>query len=99
MNVRSDLSASSVVARVNGVAEAEIDGEIVALNIDSGACYGMKGVASSVWRIIAEPKRVADIRELLLDKYEIDSDTCERQLLDLLAELRAEGLIDLVAGA
>jgi hypothetical protein len=73
--------------------EAEIDDEIVALSIEQGSCYGMNRVASRVWNQLAEPVRISDLCAALIAMYRVDPDVCKRQVLDLLEELRAEGLI------
>ena len=87
------LSATSVITRNGAVIETEIDGEIVALNIDSGNCYGLNPVGSRVWNLIAAPIRISDICAQLIVEYQVQADTCEQQVMDLLEELRAEGLI------
>jgi hypothetical protein len=82
-----------MVVRTTGMLDAEVDGEIVALNIEKGTCYGLNPVGSRVWKLLAAPIRIGDICTKLLDEYKVESDVCERQVLDLLEELRAEGLI------
>jgi len=87
------LTASdTVVARRDGLVEAEIDDEIMALSIE-GVCYGMNRVGSRIWKLLAKPTRICDLCATLLAAYRVDSDACERQVLDLLEELRSEGLI------
>lgn len=87
------LAVSSVIARGDGFLTAEIDDEIVALSIDKGTCYNLNKTASRIWNAIVTPSRISDICSVLVAQYEIDRGTCERQVLDLLEELRAEGLI------
>ena len=86
-------SAAKVVACRDGFIEAEIDDEIVALSIEQGTCYGMNRVGSRIWTLLAKPIRICDLCAALLAEYRVDPDVCERQVLDLLEELRAEGLI------
>jgi Coenzyme PQQ synthesis protein D (PqqD) len=86
-------SSDTVVACKDGVIEAEVDDEIVALSIEHGICYGMNRTGSHVWKLIAQPIRIRDLCATLLAAYCIDVDVCERQVLDLLEELRAEGLV------
>jgi hypothetical protein len=88
------LSADSKVARSDGFVDAEIDNEVVALSVEKGTCYGLNGVGSKIWRALATPIRIGDLCSALLSEYEVDPDVCERQVIDLLEELRAEGLID-----
>jgi hypothetical protein len=87
------LSAESVVARNDGFVEAEIDGEIVALNIEQGTCYGLNQVGSRIWKLLATPARIGDVCETLLAEYAVDAGDCERQVIDLLEELCSEGMI------
>jgi hypothetical protein len=82
-----------MVVRSDGLIEAEIENEIVALNIEKGTCYGLNPVGSRIWKLLADPIRINDICEKLLSEYKVDPGTCEHQVLDLLEELRAEGLI------
>jgi hypothetical protein len=89
------LSVGSTVTRGTNFVEAESDGEVVALNIDTGACYGLNKIGSRIWMLIAEPKRVGDVCTTLTSQYDVDPATCERQVVDLLNELLAEGLIEL----
>ena len=83
----------TVVACKDGFIEAEIDDEIVALSIEQGTCYGMNRVASRIWNLLAKPIRISDLCATLVASYRVDHDVCKRQVLDLLEELRAEGLI------
>jgi hypothetical protein len=82
-----------MVVRNNSLIEAEVENEIVALNIETNTCYGLNPVGSRIWRLLAAPIRISDICAKLLTEYKVHSNACERQVLDLLEELRAEGLI------
>jgi Coenzyme PQQ synthesis protein D (PqqD) len=87
------LSVDSVVSRKMGIIEAEIEGEVVALNIETGTCYGLNQVGSRIWHMLSTSTRISDICEALLAEYSVGSDDCERQVLDLLEDLYTEGLI------
>ena len=89
----SHVSLSTIVARQDGLIEAEVDSEIVALNIERGTCYGLNRVGSRIWNLLARPTRVDDLCAVLIGEYKVDAAVCERQLIDLLESLRAEGLI------
>jgi hypothetical protein len=82
-----------VVACRDGLVEAEIDDEILALSVKRSNCYGMNRVGSHVWKLLAKPIRICDLCAALFAAYRVDPDVCEYQVLDLLEELRAEGLI------
>jgi hypothetical protein len=82
-----------VVACRDGLVEAVVDDEIVALNVEKGTCYGLNRVSSHIWNLLAKPTRICDLCGALVAAYAVDTDVCERQVLDLLEELRAEGLV------
>jgi Coenzyme PQQ synthesis protein D (PqqD) len=87
------LSLDDVVMQSDGFITSEIDNEIVALSIEHGTCYGLNRVGSRIWRLLASPVRIVDVCTTLLAEYKVEVEACEREVLDLLAELRAEGLI------
>jgi coenzyme PQQ synthesis protein D (PqqD) len=90
------LSSSSTITRSASVIDAEIDREVVALSIERGICYGLNRVGSRIWNLVANPVRVAELCATLVSEYKVDLDVCERETLDLLEELRAEGLITII---
>jgi hypothetical protein len=93
------LSPAVVVVRSDGVIDAEIDNEVVALNIENGTCYGLNRIGSQIWRLLGAPIRISDLCSALLAEYTVEPAVCERQVLDLLEELQAEGLISVSAEA
>jgi len=81
------------VVQKPGLLEAEVDGEIVALHIDSGKCYGMNAVSSHIWSLLASPHTVASVRATLMERYAVAEDECREQVALHLAQLESEGLI------
>lgn len=86
------------VHRRAGLIEAEIDGELVALHIDNGTCYGFNATATRIWTMIAEPRRVCALRDELVEMFDVDPDTCARELFAMLGELEKDRLIELRPG-
>jgi len=94
----SPLSSASVVARRDGLVQAEIDGEVAMTNIDDGTCYMLNQVGSRIWNLIDEPTQIGVLCATLLGEFRVDPDVCERQVLELLEELRSKGLIATLDG-
>ena len=74
--------------------EADIGNELVALDPDGGNCFGFNEVATSVWRSLDQPKTFDQLREELLEEYEVDDEQCTRELDLLLKDLIARRLIE-----
>jgi hypothetical protein len=88
------LTLADRVARSPGTLSAEIDGEVVALDIARGACYGLDPVGARIWAMIEAPTAIGAVCEALTAAYEVDAETCRADVLDLFMALRSEGLID-----
>ena len=88
------ISVDSVVVAAKGGLSRAVEQEVAILNLKNGTYYGLDRVGAYVWNLIQQPRSVAEIRRAMLEKYEIDEARCERELLDLLGELRSEGLIE-----
>ena len=91
------LSSDSLIVLNGGLVEAEVDGEVVALSIEHGTCYGLNRVGSRIWKLIEKPIRISELCAALLAEYKVEPDVCEREVLDLLEQLRAEGMISLIS--
>lgn len=79
--------------RATDLLEAELGDELVALDPAAGQCFGFNGVATSVWRLLAEPRSAAEIEKALTAEYDVDQTRCHAELRDLLADLVAKGLV------
>jgi len=84
-----------MVRRTGGLIEAEVDGELIGLEVEQGLCYGFNATATRIWALIEQPRTLSALRDQLLAEYEIDAETCERELRAVLAELEADGLVAL----
>jgi hypothetical protein len=91
------LTDDPLVRRRADLLEAEVDGELVALHVDKGTCYGFNSTATKVWALIEQPKRLSELQDELLAEYDVDPETCRRQLNELLAELEADELVEIGA--
>lgn len=72
---------------------AEIDGQLVALDVAAGICYGLNRVATEIWSMIDQPISVAELTQTLAGKYDVELDVCREQTLDLLNDLLSSGMI------
>ena len=93
------ISMNSSVVATSEQASSDLEGEAVILSLKSGAYYGLNAVGASIWNLLQEPRTVSEIRDTLLAEYEVESEQCDRELLALLQQLEAEGLIEVKDGA
>ena len=88
------VSGRSTVVAAKDQVSCDLAGEAAILNLQAGVYYGLDAVGARVWHLLQEPRTVQDIRDTILMEYEVERDRCERDLLALLQDLAAAGLIE-----
>ena len=88
------VSGRSIVVTAKEQLWCDLAGEAAILNLQNGVYYGLDPVGARIWNLIQTPKTVTEVRDTLLQEYDVDPDLCERDLLALLQSLAAEGLIE-----
>lgn len=88
------LSSASTVVRKSSILGATVGPELVMLDPGQGLYFGMNEIAATIWEQIDEPIRVAELCSRLVDRYEVDSTTCERDVIEFLETLRERGLLE-----
>jgi Coenzyme PQQ synthesis protein D (PqqD) len=85
----------SIVKRVADQVSCDMAGEAIVLNMKSGVYFGMEQVASLIWNLVEKPCSVREIRDAIMKEYDVDSNTCEKDLKSFLDHLQAAGLIEI----
>ena len=49
--------------------------------------------------MLDSPKRLSEVRDVLMREFEVDAETCERDLKELLRDLERDGLVSIDAAA
>ena len=83
-----------VIHRRPGLIEAMVDGEMVGLQIKSGVCYGFNLTATRLWTLIERPTSLSTICATLVAEFVVDAPDCNNQVMQVLQDLRDEGLVD-----
>ena len=96
--MKSAISGNSTVVAVKQQVSSEMGDEAVILHLKAGVYYGLDSVGARIWALIQEPKTVDQIKDAILNEYDVEPDQCERDVLALLDELAAEDLIEIKGG-
>jgi hypothetical protein len=76
-----------------GIMVREIDGEIVALDSQAKLIHQLNGVASLIWRLVAEGRTPEAIVEAIVAEYDVGRDTAAKDVEETLERLRSVGLL------
>ena len=88
------VSLRSVVAASQNLSASELGDEVVLLDFGSSAYFGLDPVGAHIWRAIQAPTRVEAVCDAVLERFEVERDQCERDVVAFLDELVAEGLAE-----
>ena len=88
------ITDNSTVVATKDQVSADLSGEAAILNFKSGMYYGLNTVGARIWNLLQEPKTVNEIKDTLLQEFEVEPDQCETDLITLLKELLSHGLIE-----
>jgi len=76
-----------------GVVSETIEGEVIIINLDSGAYFSARGVAADIWGCIERWACGNEIVDYLSSRYDGDPPEMRRQVGDFLAALVGEELV------
>ena len=82
-----------VCASANQVS-SPIGEDVALLGLNEGIYYGLNATGARIWELLQQPIRVADIHSALVDEFEVNAETARQDLLAVLADLRAAGLVE-----
>ena len=91
------ITSDTFVHRLDGLVEARVDSEILALHVEQGKCYAFNVTAAQIWSSLEEPRRVGEIRDELLANFDVDVETCEQQVVEIIDQLVRQGLVATVS--
>jgi Coenzyme PQQ synthesis protein D (PqqD) len=97
--MNAPLSAHSIVVSSPEQVSCPLGDESAILNLKNTVYYGLNSVGARVWELLQQPKSVGEIRDALLEEFEVEAERCERDLLALLEKMRSEGLIEVQSAA
>jgi len=87
------IDGDSVVSWSSDAVAANVNDEIVLMNLERDRCYGLGSTGSDIWRRLAKPIRVSDVVSQLSAEFDAPAGTIEADLVRTLTELHAEGLV------
>jgi hypothetical protein len=74
----------------------DLEGDLVILNLTDGAYFELNPVGARIWELMREGRSLVEVREALLQEYDIDEERCTADLLALVAELATANLVQVL---
>jgi hypothetical protein len=90
------ISERSTIVVTKDQVSADLSGEAAILHLETSTYFGLNTVGASIWKLVREPKTVSQIRDAIIQEYDVEPDRCEHDILELLQELSKHGLIEII---
>ncbi|EFK95907.1 thymidylate synthase-like protein [sediment metagenome] len=87
------LQPHSVIVASDAQVSCDVADEVVILHLGESAYFGLDNVGAAVWRLLQTPKRFDEVVEAVMREFDVEHETCVRDLDALLADLAAKGLV------
>jgi len=91
---KKNISTESIVRQVEDIVASDIDDEKVMMSVEQGQYYSLDPIGSRVWELIEKPVKVSELIDALLPEYDVDRESCERDVLVFLEKLEEEGILN-----
>jgi hypothetical protein len=62
--------------------------------LKNGVYYSLDSVGARIWQLIQQPRKVNEVRAIIVEEYDVEPERCGRDLQELLQKLASEGLIE-----
>ena len=89
----SNMNLSDKVSIPTQVMARTVGDETVILDLASGTYFGLDPIGARIWQLMGEGRALAEICTAMLDEYEVEREQLEADVLKLVAELAARGLV------
>jgi len=88
------ISLSDRVTVPNEILISNLQDESVLLNLNSERYFGLDGVGTRMLSVLTNSDSIQTAYESLTAEYDVDRDALRRDLISLIEELLAQGLIE-----
>ncbi len=90
------ITPATHIQLVAGQASSVLGDETVVLNYEVGNYYELNEIGSFIWSLLQanQTMSVGEIKERLLDEFDVDESVCQQELLLFLENLFREKLIE-----
>jgi hypothetical protein len=89
------ISDPTVIVATKDQFSCPLGDDTVILDMKAGLYFSLDNVGAMIWQLIQQPRSVKELREAILESFEVDPEVCERDLLALLGELAGRNLVEI----
>lgn len=82
-----------VLARGNDYVFNEIDGEVVMMNIETGAYASMNDTGKTIWNLLEQPVSINVVIDTLVKEYNVSKEQCEKDITPFIEKMIEQKIV------
>jgi hypothetical protein len=90
-----EISPTLLVCAHPNQVHSEMGEDIVVLSMQRGAYFNLNPVGAFIWKKIQQPVSTQALRDAILEEFEVTAKQCEQDLIEILTELKNNGLLEI----
>lgn len=88
------IDDDTILCRTSQLPQAELGpDDTVLLDADHGVYYGLEGPARTIWDLLESDCSLADLCTKLVERYDVDPQTCRHDTIEFVRQLAENGLV------
>lgn len=90
------MNPDRIIRRTAKLVEAQVDGELIALDTRKGSCYGFNASATRIWSLAEHPISFSDLCATLTREFAVAPEQCMQEVAEVIGDLERDGLVEVV---
>lgn len=91
----NNIELDTILTRREDIPTTNIDGELGMMSIDKGKYFTLDEVGTRIWELLETPSSINQLVEVLMKEYDVDLETCQNDVKELIEKLVKEDLVDI----
>ena len=97
--ILEQLTLDTIVRRSDTLLSTSLDDDVVMMDVEQGAYYGLEAVAARIWALTEQPLSVGSLCDRLATEYQVSPEQCQQEVLAFLSELLNQHIVQIVTRA
>ena len=91
------IELATMVKQSTKQVSCNLNGEIAILNLTSALYFGLDEIGACIWEAMAEPRKVSELCERVLERFNVEEEQCQADVVEFVRKLDEAGLLEIVA--
>lgn len=89
----ANLCSQTVVVASKDQISCDLGEEAAILGMKDSVYYGLNPVGAQIWRLLQSPRSIGEIRDVIVNEYDVTAQRFESDLIGLLQQMLQAGLV------